>query len=489
MKKKTISRPILIVVLAMFLVGMLLCSTHTSPLFPSNYGSDSALFTLIGKGLTEGKILYKDLFDHKGPVLFFIEFLGYFLGKSTGIFLLQCVLGAIGLYFLYFAWSAISEKKGTKSLINLLAVFVSFCAVFFHTFQGGNLSEEYSLPFISLCIFLFVKYALNAENHPKHPWLYSLIYGIVFALLALTRLNNAITVLAGVFAIILFLIYKREYKNILINLVFGILGILAVALPVVIYFASQSALHDFVYATFTYNFMYATKVSHQSIVSNWSSFLVLYMPIICSIVLITLKIWKTKKINFLDFLIATIVVLNTACLFISNGFPHYFTIYVPVFALVLSTYFEFDIKKIKTYFIALCALLCALNVGLVFAKSVYSTHVIKYYKNIHDSVEEIVEQIPENERDAVVGFEVPCSYYLYADIVPCSKYYTHQEWWSVSDPDIMVSFIDHINSGQVLWVLTKPKEDNPELLEILAQKYVLVDSNEHLNIYRLKESE
>ena len=52
---------------------MLLWSAYDSPLFPLYNSSDSAIFMLIGKGITDGKIPYRDLFDHKGPFLFCIE--------------------------------------------------------------------------------------------------------------------------------------------------------------------------------------------------------------------------------------------------------------------------------------------------------------------------------------------------------------------------------------------------------------------------------
>ncbi len=488
MKKKKVNKILPIVFAFVFVLGMLLCSAYTSPLYQSYYGADSALFTLIGKGITEGKTVYKDLFDHKGPILFFIEAWGYFIGKSAGIFALQCVFGLVNLLFLYKAWIEIKRHQNNNSVLELIVVFLAGCAVFFYTFQNGNLSEEYSLPLISMCILLFVKYAHNVEDNAKHPYLYSFIYGVAIMLLVLIRLNNAITVLAGVFAIVIYLIFKKEYKNLFLNILFGFLGLCAVALPVVIYFISKSALQDMIYATFIYNFKYAGNISHQSIIANLPKFIVLYFPILCSLYLISVKLKKEKKIVFFDFLVITVVVLNAIILIVSNIYPHYFTIYIPVFVLTLFAYFTLDCKILKNILIILCIGMHLFQAGIVSAKNIYANYVIGHYQEKHSYIAEKVKQIPENERDSVVGFNFPCDLYLYADIVPCYKYYTHQEWWSKSDPTVMESFLEYINSGEATWLLTLPNEDNEDILEIISQKYVVVDEDKYFNMYRIKES-
>jgi hypothetical protein len=474
--------------LFLFVLGMFFLSAYTSPLYPGFYGADSALFTLLGKGITEGKIIYRDLFDHKGPILFFIEAIGYSIGKTTGIFILQCLFGLVNIYFLYSTWSEIKQTQNNKSFIDLASVFIAGCSVLFYTFQFGNLSEEYSLPMISACILLFVKYARKCHEKAKHPYWYSFIYGAVIMLLSLIRLNNSVTVLGGVFAIILYLLFMKEYKNLFINLIFGVLGMCVVALPVAIYFISKSALHDMIYATFIYNFKYAGNVTHQSIIANFPKYAVLYAPIICSVLLIVLKLKKEKKFSFFDFLVITIVVLNAVCLLIANVYPHYFTIFIPVFVLVLSAYFTFDTSRIKRFLVILCVVPYILNIGYGFANVVYVNCFLGKYKEMDKNISELVSEIPQNERDAVIGYEIPPAYYLYADIVPSFKYYTHHQWWTRNDPSIMKSFVEYVESGDALWLLTLPNEDNERILSIISDKYMLVEKNKYINMYRIKES-
>lgn len=486
MKNIKINKIILLIFSFVFVFGMLVCAVYTSPLYPYNFGADSALFTLIGKGMTEGKMVYKDLFDHKGPILFFIEAFGYYFGKSTGIFFLQCIFGWVNLFLSYKIWLKFRHSNDNKNFIELLIVFIVGCAYFFFTFQCGNLSEEYSLPFISLSILLFVNYALKCEDDARHPYWYSFIHGSVIAVLAFIRINNAITVIAGVFAILLYLIYKKEYKSIFVNILFGFLGLSVICLPIIIYFASKSALYDMLYATFIYNFKYAGDISHQSIITHLPKFAVLYFPVIISYLLIAIKLKKEKKISFLSFMLIVIVFFNTLTLIVANIYPHYFTIYVPVFILILSANYTFERKKFKNSLLFLLSLICILQVGYSVAKQFYASCITDDKKTIYNYVSGAVEVIPKDEKDSVVGFEFPCQYYLYGDIVPCFKYYTHQEWWSKSDPKIIESFVEYIDSGGALWLLILPDEDNKDVLRVISEKYELVEENPYLKLYELK---
>ncbi len=486
-KEIEINKKVLLCFVVVFLLGMLVCSAYTSPLYPNYYWGDSALFSLVGKGMVEGKVVYKDLFDHKGPTLFFIEALGYSIGKTTGIFVVQCIFGVINLFLSYCIWKKVASKKGKKTFADLAWVFITNCALFFYTFESGNLSEELSLPFIFVCVLLFVNYAQKCEEDAKHPYWYSFVYGAALMSLALIRLNNAITILAGVLAIVVFLIYKKEYKNMLINILFGCLGICTVALPVVVYFAYKSALYDMIYATFIYNFLYAGNTSHQAILANPWKYAALYSPMVISAVLMLGKIKKKRKLNFLDFCIMMIVICNTICLLILNLYTHYFTVYVPVFVLVLSAYFTYERKSFRNLLIALCIGVYLLYAGYDAAKHIYRNYISDAQEKQYHTIATEIKQIPLDERDAVIGYKIPSEYYLQADIVPCFKYYTMQEWWSRSNPAIKTSFLEYIAAEDTLWLLTCPDEDDSHILEIISERYVLVAENEYFNMYRTKD--
>ena len=54
----------------------LIIASTSSPLYAANFWTDSNLYFTIGRGMTQGLMPYRDLFDHKGPLIFMIYALG-----------------------------------------------------------------------------------------------------------------------------------------------------------------------------------------------------------------------------------------------------------------------------------------------------------------------------------------------------------------------------------------------------------------------------
>lgn len=126
-------------------------SSYTSPLF-NNYGGDSAFFMLMGKMFSAGKIPYVEFFDHKGPFLIFIQYIGLKLATDdrTGIFILQVINLFIVQNIIYlFARTYLSKMLS-------IAVVMLTLLVFSFTIQGGNSTEEWSLLYLYLCLWMTI---------------------------------------------------------------------------------------------------------------------------------------------------------------------------------------------------------------------------------------------------------------------------------------------------------------------------------------------
>ena len=90
-----------ILLTALAAVGFLaVCALSTTPLLQYNVGQDAAFFRLVGKGMTQGMLPYRDFFDMKGPYLFLMEYLGQLLFPGRmGAFLLECVCLFVTILF------------------------------------------------------------------------------------------------------------------------------------------------------------------------------------------------------------------------------------------------------------------------------------------------------------------------------------------------------------------------------------------------------
>jgi hypothetical protein len=67
----------------------LLFCTKSSPLYPFNDWVDANASFTMGKGMMNGKVLYRDIFDHRGPLLYFYYGIGYLISNMDfkGVFI------------------------------------------------------------------------------------------------------------------------------------------------------------------------------------------------------------------------------------------------------------------------------------------------------------------------------------------------------------------------------------------------------------------
>ena len=59
-----------------------ICS-KSSPIYPLNDWDDPNCFFTVGKAMANGKILYKDIFEQKGPLLYMLHMLAYQISFSV----------------------------------------------------------------------------------------------------------------------------------------------------------------------------------------------------------------------------------------------------------------------------------------------------------------------------------------------------------------------------------------------------------------------
>ena len=105
---------------------------------------DYSIFQYVGERIREGQLPYRDVFDHKPPLIFYLNALGLALGGGSrwGIWALQLVaVGSAGL--LGFCRAAACRLGCYPAWLAAAGFLLNL--VFVH--EGGNLTEEFALPF------------------------------------------------------------------------------------------------------------------------------------------------------------------------------------------------------------------------------------------------------------------------------------------------------------------------------------------------------
>ena len=119
-------------------------------------------------------------------------------------------------------------------MISSLAVLIPFYVVLAPTIEGGNLTEEWSLPLLFLSMYLALDFIV--EEKELHKPVYGFIYGVCFGIIALIRITNTVMICAAVLTITIYLIINKQWRNLLWNAVAFLLGVGAAFIPPLIYF-------------------------------------------------------------------------------------------------------------------------------------------------------------------------------------------------------------------------------------------------------------
>ena len=449
----------LIIICILAIVFILIFSTSTSPLY-INYEDDSAIFITVGKMLVNGKVLYTDIFDHKGPVFFFIEYLGQIIsyGKN-GILILQILSLIVTNYFLdKLIQLKFSKKISLITIICGIPILSSF-------FEEGNLTEEFSLPFISIGLYIGFKW-YNTRQYDKKIYCYAFFLGVLFTIIAFIRLNNAIALTGLVLGLLIVLLNDKKYLEIIKCAEFFLFGLVIVSIIVLVYFIIHNNVYEMLYATFIYNFIYNASdfIFSNCVAGLFFVFLLLIINI------------RNKNINVLIWIIA---ILSVTMGFIGRGFKHYYMINYPLILILLSMFID-NIKKyekmermfiILVLFFILCShfLISIVRIG-------------GYFRNYellnNNKIQVLTNRIPVNERDSFLVYNADIGGVIYSetDIFPAYKYAFLQTFLFDTDSDIYDEMYNYVKGKNIKWFITQKINENNEIDDYIINNYQLIDT-------------
>jgi hypothetical protein len=227
-------------------------------LFPSNPNNmtlpsrDSGVFLYIGWRFLNGDFPYKDVWDHKPPLIYFVDALGIALTPDSlwGIWFLQFIFLFFTLFLIY---KLLDRELG---LAAALVGTVTLTSGLLTILEKGNVTEEYALVFQALCFGLFVSAWKNDFPIRTSFWI-GVLGGLAFYFKQ-TTIGIWIT-----YGLILLVIRFTQRKFPLQDLGALLAGWLVPSILLILYLASQGAFADFWEQAFLYNFVYIGK--HEGI--------------------------------------------------------------------------------------------------------------------------------------------------------------------------------------------------------------------------------
>ena len=225
-------------------------ATKSSPLFPFNDWVDANILFTVGKGMANGKVLYRDLFDHKGPLIYAINGLAWVISPQNfwGVYILESLFFSVFLYYSYRIISLLSDDRYAILGLPILAAIILNSRGFTH----GASAEEFCIPFITFSLYHLLKYLLR---YPKNPINNKTMVANGFAAGCVFFIKYSMMGFwAGWLIILIFpFIFQANLRLIIKSLTLFVFGFLIAAAPWFVYFSSNNSFSYFFEAYFFLN--------------------------------------------------------------------------------------------------------------------------------------------------------------------------------------------------------------------------------------------
>lgn len=440
-------------------------SYTTSPLYPGIGDSpDSAMFQIIGRYWSQGDIPYQTLWDLKGPYIFLVNALGYAMtGTRTGVFLIQIVSLTLTLFFTYKTLRLAFRPRA--ALLWCIASIIHLSYIY----EGGNLTEEYLLPFLSLSFYLILSWLVRYEKSEEvvHPPLYAVVEGATFALCLFSRLTNALGLCAAIVVIVVVMVSKKQYAFFLKNIVSFFSGFAIVALPFVSYFWIHGALSDMLNATLVFPFQYAVN-STQDIFDTGIHHLILsyFCALVLPLIAVILAIQKKAiSVRIALYLAASLCPLLWFCH--SNGYAHYGMTVFPLYAIIVMELAHHNFRAGLIVFLAATAIGCG-------SKVLYMCKMAHWQNPQVAQCRQFLSHTPQVDYSSFVAYNADPNIYLDLDVRPTVPFFCLQDFVVSRIPNLRDSLYHSFINSKVKWILIsydqKPLHQ-VVILDILKEDY------------------
>ncbi|MBR6650450.1 MAG: hypothetical protein IKL36_03470, partial [Clostridia bacterium] len=169
-----------ICIVAVLLIAALFSLTAKSQIMIEYSDStDSSVFLYVARSILNGEVPYRDTFDHKGPLMYLLNVIALSISPEVGLWIVE--LATLSAAFLIMYKLSCLFCKNTTSVFVVLSIVPALARYF----DGGNLIEEYALPFIAGALYIFTDYFLNN----KITKLRLVICGICLGAVLMLRIN------------------------------------------------------------------------------------------------------------------------------------------------------------------------------------------------------------------------------------------------------------------------------------------------------------
>lgn len=430
-------------------------------------GVDSSVFKTMALSMSKGLVPYKDSFDHKGPLIYIINWLGMQIAYYKGIWIIE-LLAMLITFGLIYKIARFLCGKVYSCLTLLITAFMLF-----QYLEGGNLVEEYAMPFIAAAIYIFTDYFLNDKINA----LRLIICGFSFGAVCLLRINMASVWVVFCIAVLIQTLYKKQADRIGRFLLWFICGMAMIMIPILVWFMANHALYDFWNDYIVYNSLYVSEASFYRKRAAFFYFLI-STPMVISLVSL-IYCYRTKKdiyhCAYICYYFLTLFWISMA----GREYPHYGMILIPLMAYPIGNVFMYVEMTIKrSAMLQVIVWIVSISVwweGIVNITESWEQRNNDAGRTYDSIIEMIMERTAEDDRITVWGnWNI---IYVLSHRVPAVKYSYQFPIAEVND-DIYTEYYEELESKLPKLIIIQPDAPKERMEEFL---------NDHIEYYYLGE--
>lgn len=376
--------------------------------------SDASIFEYFGYAMTRGDMMYLNMFDHKGPFVFLINYLGYSLGGAFGIKMLYLLCT-----FLFFYLTYLIAKLFTGEKQSVLVTVISFF-IYQRFFDGGWSLEGFIVPCISYSLLVFLKFFLDKKINKWEM----IVSGVMFAIVFFTKANMVGLWVIFCFYALVYCLYLKKYKELITLVTNFFIGVLVVTIPLLIYLYVNGALYDMFYQSILVNLIYTGESNSGSkrAILKWYIEQTNLLQINIAVVISTFFSWREYKLKSVFYHVAFAFCVLLA-LISKRSYGHYIVVVIPLMIPYLAYFFKVISEKLsfKVFMLA------ALSLFLIFQSDIntFKESRSKRYRNSSWKQQLVAEYIKENtnESDRIYTHRQNGTIYLYSERLSSTKFF------------------------------------------------------------------
>jgi len=242
---------LLMIVLAVVVAGVM---------YPSNPhdrlpGQDNGVFLYGGQQILQGRLPYVDFWDHKGPLIHYLNAAGLLLGAGSrwGVWALELALVVLTGFALFrAARTAFGVAAGLATLA--FWTYGLYQVGPYQHFRDHNYTETYALFLNAWCVYFWLRGRRSAR-----PAAWMLAAGMCTGLSLLLRPNNVGLQVGAISAELILGARERRVAPGLRRIAEMLVGALAVVGAAGLWFLARGGLSEMIDQVLTYNFAYGAK--------------------------------------------------------------------------------------------------------------------------------------------------------------------------------------------------------------------------------------